>query len=149
MTKKRNITTVEVRAILAEAGLRPSPQRVAVLTYVASHPVHPTAEEIHSALVDEYPTLSKTTVYNILHLFAETGIIEELQFDATQAHFDYAPVPHAHFQCRHCGCIIDIEQMLPEPATTEGMHIANVMLCYKGLCEKCYKEQCAELSKEN
>ena len=51
MTKKRNITTVEVRAILAEAGLRPSPQRVAVLTYVASHPIHPTAEEIHSALV--------------------------------------------------------------------------------------------------
>ena len=56
---------------LSEAGVRPSVQRVAVYSYLCEHPVHPTVETLYASLSPEYPTLSKTTIYNTLKLFEE------------------------------------------------------------------------------
>jgi len=56
---------------LNAVGIRPSVQRVAVYAYLCEHPVHPTVETVYSALSSDYPTLSKTTIYNTLRLFEE------------------------------------------------------------------------------
>ena len=52
-------------------GIKPSIQRIAIMDYLLTHKTHPSIEEIYLALCDEIPTLSKTTVYNTLKLFAE------------------------------------------------------------------------------
>ena len=58
--------TKQYQTILADAGIRPSIQRIAVYGYLCEHPVHPDVETVYDALNPIYPTLSKTTVYNTL-----------------------------------------------------------------------------------
>ena len=66
---------------LSEAGVRPSVQRVAVYSYLCEHPVHPTVETLYASLSPEYPTLSKTTIYNTLKLFEEKKLVHSLKIE--------------------------------------------------------------------
>ena len=52
--------------IMKEHDIAPSMQRVKILEYLRNYKIHPTADMIYQALLDEMPTLSKTTVYNTL-----------------------------------------------------------------------------------
>jgi hypothetical protein len=56
---------------LQSAGVKPSPQRVAILQWLIDNRCHPTVDEIYRALEQIYPTLSRTTVYNTMWLLAE------------------------------------------------------------------------------
>ena len=58
----------ETASILKDHGIRPSLQRVCVYRYLRGVKTHPTVDEIYSALLPEYPSLSRTTVYNTLEL---------------------------------------------------------------------------------
>ena len=95
---------------LTEHGIKPSPQRMAVMEYLIANPVHPTVEAIHAALVGRMPTLSKTTVYNTLKLFVESGAAQVLTINEKMTNFDADVEPHAHFLCAECGEIYDIAE---------------------------------------
>ena len=56
---------------LLESGIKPSVQRVEIMTYLMTHFTHPTVEEVYKALCPTIKTLSRTTVYNTLRLFSE------------------------------------------------------------------------------
>ena len=47
---------------LAERGIRPTTQRLAVYDYLYRHRTHPSADTVYEALVKKHPTFSKTTV---------------------------------------------------------------------------------------
>ncbi len=125
--------------IMASKGVRPSAQRIAVLRYLMSHPIHPTADEIYQGLKTEMPTLSLTTVYNTLRLLEAHRVIDVLLVDPRNAHFDYSTHPHAHLCCSKCGKIIDVpfdSKLIPEPARTD-FKIEQIDLYYKGTCRDC------------
>ena len=125
---------------LTECGLRPSMQRLAIYKYMATHPTHPTADEIFEALREIIPTLSKTTVYNPLKLFVEHGVVDEVFIDRTSERFDGNTELHAHFMCNSCGAIIDTPIAAPEminSATPEGVQLAKTQLLYFGTCKEC------------
>ena len=82
-------------------GIKPSLQRMAVMTYLIEHRTHPTADEIYTALHPSIPTLSKTTVYNTLKLLTEKGAALQLTIDERNCCFDADTSPHAHFLCTH------------------------------------------------
>ena len=127
---------------LRQFGIKPSVQRLAVMEYLLSHRKHPTAEEIYQALSAQIPTLSKTTVYNTLKLFADHQAVLVLDLDQSQLHYDGDITPHAHFFCRECQTIIDLplaessalQQLLPE-----GLEADDIQLYYKGRCGACKK----------
>ena len=54
---------------LVEHGIKPSVQRIQIMHYLMTHFTHPTVEEVHKALLPKVPTLSRTTVYNLLQLY--------------------------------------------------------------------------------
>lgn len=129
--------------ILTEAGIRPSLQRLAVVEWLAAHRTHPTADEIYSALADSIPTLSKTTVYNTLHLLADKGAILMLTIDSETARFDADTSLHAHFQCTCCGRVYDIPaQQFPGgmPERICGHRINECHQYYRGICSECEKK---------
>ena len=64
--------------ILAKKQISPSIQRVCVLRFLDLHRVHPTVEEIYLAVKKQLPTLSKTTVYNVLELLEGKKIIKSI-----------------------------------------------------------------------
>ena len=81
-------------------NIKPSVQRIAVMDYLLKHRTHPSVEEIYSALSGDMPTLSKTTVYNTLKLFAEQGAAQMLTIDEKNVCFDGDTSLHAHFLCK-------------------------------------------------
>jgi Fe2+ or Zn2+ uptake regulation protein len=93
---------------LEAKGIRPSQQRLAIYTYVKTHRTHPTVDSVYTALSPEYPTLSKTTVYNTLHLFCEKGLIQKVCIEDEGIRYDAELKEHIHFKCSVCGEIFDI-----------------------------------------
>lgn len=84
---------------LEKHGIKPSLQRIAIAEYLMENRTHPTADEIYNALSVSVPTLSKTTVYNTLRLFAEQNAVLSLVIDEKNVRFDIDTSCHAHFQC--------------------------------------------------
>ncbi|MCR5291081.1 MAG: transcriptional repressor [Treponema sp.] len=93
---------------LAETGIRPSIQRVAIYEYLCEHHTHPTVDMMYEALSPSYPTLSRTTIYNTLKLFSDNGLIQTIQIEEDKLRFDADITPHLHFKCIKCGQIYDI-----------------------------------------
>ena len=126
---------------LYNCGLRPTPQRVAVLTYLSKpgNKSHLSAENIYSALVSEYPTLSRTTVYQALESLCKCGLITKLVIDEGEMQFEANTASHGHFKCTRCEKIYDF----PYPDTTafprpgDGFEVKESYLYHKGICPKC------------
>ncbi len=131
---------------LLEYGIHPSVQRIAIMDYLQKHHTHPTVDEVYVALHQEIPTLSKTTVYNTLKLFAEQGAAQMLTIDERKVCFDGVVTPHAHFLCKDCGKVFDFplseEQMYVGCPTKEsGFEITEAHVYYKGYCSECKKKR--------
>lgn len=131
---------------LLEYQIKPSVQRIAIMDYLMNHPVHPSADTIYSALSPSMPTLSKTTVYNTLKLFAEHGAAVMLTIDDRNANFDADTSPHSHFFCRCCGQIYDVRYpeavvQMAENLRMEGHEVAEAHYYYKGICKSCREKE--------
>jgi Fe2+ or Zn2+ uptake regulation protein len=125
---------------LIEHNIRPSVQRVAIMQYLLDHRTHPTADDIYTELVKTMPTLSRTTVYNTLQLLVANQAVLGLTIDQHNMHFDGYTHPHAHFLCRSCGKIFDVEvnnHLREHLFTSDKFAIEKVELNYMGLCPDC------------
>ena len=136
---ENGISISEIKNILEAKGIRPSFQRISILKYIMEKMDHPSVEEIYGALVNQIPTLSKTTVYNTLNYLIEKGIITALTIDDKEGKYDYIEVPHAHFLCIKCGKIYDIEldSEIYGLKSSEGHEINDVQINFKGICKNC------------
>lgn len=130
---------------LLEYKIKPSMQRMAIMKYLMEHSTHPSAEEIYSALSSSMPTLSKTTVYNTLKLFAEQGAALMLTIDEKIIKFDGDTSPHAHFLCKSCGQVYDLKYLegvkQVEMLDFDGHQIFEVHSYYRGICHRCLNKK--------
>ncbi len=126
--------------ILNEYNIRPSLQRIAVLNFLIKNPIHPTADEIYTALVSLIPTLSKTTVYNVLNNLVDNGAVKALTIDEKNVRYDADTANHAHFRCSCCGMIYDVDEPCMNHSVG-GFEVEEVQVYYKGLCPQCVKSR--------
>ena len=139
METKQGLSEVQLVDMMHAAGLRPSAQRLAVLSFVANTRSHPSADEVYNELSSRFPTLSRTTVYNSLHALVEVSLIRELEIESDNMHYDLAPQPpHGHFICRKCGKIFDTSMPGNLAGTvSEDFEIDCVDIFFKGTCPQC------------
>lgn len=126
--------------ILTQFDIRPSLQRVAVMDYVLKNRYHSTADEIYDELVKSMPTLSRTTVYNTLHLLTDKGAIRALHLERDAVHFDAGLHPHAHFICTNCRKIHDVdvpEEIWKRAEDLSPVANAEMQINYRGVCHEC------------
>ena len=128
---------MKVQQVLQEKGIRPSVTRVRILEYLRSVCSHPTVEEIYSELIGELPTLSKTTVYNTLKLFAEQGIVKVLTIDGNHIRYDGCTDFHGHFMCSECGTVYDFTVTNGNEKGLEDFEVSAREVFYSGKCKKC------------
>ncbi len=125
--------------------IKPSLQRIAIMSYLMEHCTHPTVDEIYTALAPDIPTLSKTTVYNTLKLLTEQGATQTLTIDERNTCYEATTSPHAHFLCKRCGRIYDIpchkHTQVPSEAQCEGHTVQEVHHYYKGICKQCRMQE--------
>ena len=137
---KKIYTKAELKAELEAAGVRATVQRIAILGFMRENPVHPTAEVVYDALSEEFGSLSLTTVYNTLKLLVQHGLISMLTIDDVFRCFDGNVAMHAHFMCKECKKIFDMEmpQEVAEFAKSmDGFKVDEVQLYVKGICKDC------------
>lgn len=94
---------------LKNNGVRMTPQRHAILSYLLHSLNHPTADDIYKALESKFPNMSVATVYNNLKVFMETGLVRELTYGDDSSRFDADMSDHYHATCVSCGKIVDFE----------------------------------------
>ena len=67
--------------MMHRAGMRPSVQRIAILSHIGNARTHPSAEEIYNVLKPSMPSLSRTTVYNTLHSLTENRLARVVEIE--------------------------------------------------------------------
>jgi len=139
--KKEESTTLKLRKTLKEKGISPSIQRLKVYEYLFSHRNHPSVDMIYDSIKDEIPTLSKTTVYNILKLFMKNDLVKSITIEGNELRFDAYTKPHAHFKCIKCGDIYDfeIDEEIYTKKEIEGNKILEHHIYFLGICKNCLK----------
>ena len=129
----------ELKKIFQERNINLSFQRLKVLEYLATHDTHPSIEEIYTALHQDIPTLSKSTVYNTLKILLEAGVVKELSIENTEARYDIITDFHGHFKCERCGTIynFDIEPDSIASNDLSRFFVRQKDVYFKGVCPDC------------
>ncbi len=119
-------------------GIRPLNHRVAVLEFLHNNPVHPTADDIYNGLKSTMASISRTTVYNVLHLLVEKEVVLPIAIDSKEMRYDAITTPHIHFKCEKCGKVTDIIDVeIPSISIGEDYSINRKVLYLEGVCPEC------------
>lgn len=129
---------------LKATGVRMTPQRHAILSYLLDTTSHPTADDIYKALESRFPSMSVATVYNNLKVFIEAGLVTELKYGDSSSRFDAVTEQHYHAQCERCGKMVDFEYeglsgIEQAAAEATGFVVRGHRLEVHGLCPDCAK----------
>lgn len=119
-----------------------SRQRELIYNQVMNNPIHPTADEVYSALKKDNPNLSLGTVYRNLNMLSELGMLQKLRIADGSDRFDGRTDKHLHMVCDKCGKVFDIETDVlagaEEKIRAEHGHIITKMtLNLNGICADC------------
>lgn len=146
---------------LAEQGVRLTPQRDAILKFLAETRIHPTAAEVYTAVREKFPHISRATVYNTLNLMVRLGLIAELRREEGALRYETHLEPHINLICIRCGRVEDVElshdvlatleQRLPETRKIEPneVDLGEFKVLYArvdvyGYCAECWREMQTE-----
>lgn len=137
-----DFSNLDIAEYLKSKGIKPSYQRIKVFEYLIKYRSHPTVDEIYKELVGEIPTLSKTTIYNILDLFIENGVAQPILIEENETRYDADISVHGHFKCEKCGRIYDflVDVSAIKAEGIEGFAVNQKHIYYKGICKNCLKE---------
>jgi|HubBroStandDraft_2_1064218.scaffolds.fasta_scaffold06052_5 Fe2+ or Zn2+ uptake regulation protein len=134
---------------LRRAGLKLTPQRIAIVHQFAGDTTHPTAQDLFERLRPSFPSMSFATVYNTLDTLARAGLASIVRLPGKRgdaARFDPNNSPHHHAVCDTCGTVLDIAAGTLAPTAgaarrleraAPGFSIRTVERIYRGLCAKC------------
>lgn len=132
----------ELVQALRSAGMKLTPQRLAIVECLAGDETHPTAQEVCDRLRARYPSMSVATIYNTLTALTAIGGLHPLDMGGPRR-FDPNTEPHHHAVCERCGAIRDVEERgggAPE-ATSDpalaGFVVQRVERIYRGICAEC------------
>jgi Fe2+ or Zn2+ uptake regulation protein len=134
------------------AGLKMTPQRIALVQLFAEDESHPTAQALFERLQPAFPSMSFATVYNTLDALAKAGLSSTLRL-GNAARFDPNTSPHHHTVCDVCGEVRDVpaeqpadpdDLLLPKPEKTSSttsrgrpFAVRAVERIYRGTCAAC------------
>src|SRR3954471_15558852 len=137
-------TTADERlsTALRAAGHRVTSQRVVLYRVVEELGRHARAEEIARISSERLPGLSLPTVYATLDLFEGLGLVRRVDAGGPAALFDPRTEPHAHFSCRRCGAVADLDveidaRAAEAAARATGAEPAQVDVVVRGVCGAC------------
>jgi Fur family peroxide stress response transcriptional regulator len=125
---------------LRSAGMKLTPQRLAVLEQLVDDETHPTAQELYDRLRKRFPTMSVATVYNTLSALDAIGYCRRIELGGS-SRFDPNVDTHDHALCERCGSMRDIAAV-KQPRRQRlrglpGFRVARVERIYRGLCAQC------------
>ncbi len=119
-----------------------SKQREMILNQVKMFPVHPTADQVYTALKADNPNLSLGTVYRNLNLLSEMGELLKIRIADGSDRFDGRTDCHYHMVCDKCSRVFDVELSELDGLNDTvfqkyGHKLTMVTLNLNGVCCEC------------
>jgi len=99
---------------LRQAGQRVTPQRAVILGALCPGE-HLSADAVLARVGGRLPTMNRSTVYRVLELFRDIGLVSETDLGGGVRQFELLGERHHHLVCRHCGAILDLDDALVRP----------------------------------
>jgi Fur family peroxide stress response transcriptional regulator len=93
--------------ILVEKNLKVTPQRIAVLDILLNMDNHPSAEDIAEYMRLSFPHVPIGTVYKILEVFVEKGIVNRVKTADDTLRYDAVQEKHHHLYSSQSDQIVD------------------------------------------
>jgi len=123
--------SASIRPLLERFGLRATRQRLGLANLLFSRGNrHITADALAAEAHAARMSASLATVYNVLHLFAQVGLVRSLAIEGTKTVFDTNTTDHCHFffedSERVCDIPVDTQEFAGHIEPPEGYEIARV-----------------------
>ncbi|MBQ3235426.1 MAG: transcriptional repressor [Clostridia bacterium] len=117
-----------------------SKQRNVVYSAVINSSDHPTADMVLARCKEVMPSINLATVYRNLNALIKDGVIQKVMVDGGDR-FDKTLGTHAHFQCKVCNSVVDIEGVdlscLKGIGFETNNRVDEVDVTLKGVCHNC------------
>lgn len=117
-------------------------QKQLVLEAICALKNHPTVEEVYKYIADEYPGISKGTVYRNINTLVNTGVVIRVSCSSGPDRFDPILQKHYHISCRQCGCFVDVpldyhKHLDNLVSDLTGYKVDSHDIVFTGLCPSC------------
>lgn len=125
-----------------KAGLRVTPQRIAVYKVLVNSKDHPSADSVYHQVRQDVRNISFDTVNRTLITLSKIGAAFVVEGSGDVKRFDGNLEGHQHFKCIKCKKIIDFHHEpfdnieLPESVESEFTVLRKTVLL-EGLCRAC------------
>ena len=133
----------QLATALKRWGIRVTPQRLAIAEVVINAKDHPSVQQIHDRVSEQFPYITLATVYSTLSVLEKQGLIQELPFQK-QSRYDANLSPHANLVCVSCGTVVDtqigeeqISSLRRELSVKAEFDIASQRVDFYGWCPNC------------
>ena len=127
--------------------LKYSRQRESIKANLMSRRDHPTADALYASIREEFPNISRGTVYRNLNLLTEIGEAIKIPTPNGGDRFDGRVEPHNHFLCTKCGRLLDLEldmKNIEEVNQMAGTNFDGIIqsssILFYGECGGCIKK---------
>ncbi|MBN1392478.1 MAG: transcriptional repressor [Sedimentisphaerales bacterium] len=129
-----------------KAGLKVTPQRVAVYNALIESKEHPSAEVLWHKLRKTLPNISLDTVNRTLLTLAEIGAALVVEGSGDVKRFDGCLENHQHFKCVKCRKIIDFyhkpfDSIAVPKNISEKYAVLRKTVYLEGICDLCKKHR--------
>jgi len=125
-----------------EAGLKITPQRMAVYKVLVQSKQHPSAEMVFREVRKVIPNISLDTVNRTLLTLAEIGAASIVEGSGDVKRFDGCLETHQHFKCVKCRRIFDFHYKpfdnIPVPKNiSRRFTVLKKTVYFEGVCDMC------------
>jgi len=140
---KRKMDAFQARC--RAAGLKVTPQRMAVYNILIQENEHPSAQAIFRKLRPVFPSISLDTVNRTLLTLTEIGVAFVVEGSGDARRYDGNLENHQHFKCVKCKRIIDFHHEpfdnVPVPKRiSKRFTVLSKTVCFNGICDLCRKD---------
>lgn len=131
-----------LEAVVRDAGVKLTHQRLEIFRELARTEDHPDAETVFRAVQRRVPTVSLDTVYRTLWMLRDLGLVTTLGPSREGVRFDVNTERHHHYVCVGCGMVRDFASQaldglrVPE-ALRELGSVEDTQVEVRGLCKSC------------
>jgi Fur family ferric uptake transcriptional regulator len=136
------------RDYIRQRGLRRTPEREEILREIFEIHGHFDVDELHLRLRNQGAKVSKASIYRVLPLLIDCGLVREVDFSDGHWHYEhiYGHAHHCHLRCLGCGEILEFEEptlnRLEEQLAREyGYRIKGHQLQVHGYCATCQETE--------
>lgn len=116
------MSTNQIASQLSNAGLRVTPQRIAILGAINVLRNHPTAENIIEYIKINHPNISVGTVYKVLDSLVEKKLLIRVKTENGVMRFDPVLKKHHHLYCTETDKIEDFEDETLDKLIGDYLH---------------------------